>query len=105
MNIYTSAPSINYHETRRMKSSLKKNIHEMKVIGDRIKRGQSIKTLLSMILTNFVNFKYPRFSTFLLTFIMIYCVFFSFLTLVGFAVVIFLIYFNPILKVKIDKYL
>lgn len=105
MHTFTAPPLLNFHENRKIESGWSKNIEELKLASNRFKRYLAIKSLLTYKYSDFLNFKYPKFSTIFLFYISLFLVFFSIYDLIFSLVVMFLLYFNPFLKPKIDKIL
>lgn len=105
MHAFTAPPLVNYHENRRMEPSISKNIDELKLASNRFKRYLAIKSILTYQFSDFLNFKYPKFSSMIIFLTGFYLVFFSFFSFIFFLTFVFLIYLNPFLKGKINAYL
>lgn len=102
---YLSPPLINYHENRKLENAIKENIKELKLCTFRMKRCQSIRSYFNLSYAQFLNFKYPRFTTLILLFIAIYNMFFSFTSFLFFFLVIILFYNNPKIKVFVKYFI
>ncbi len=62
----------NYHESRVIEAGIKKNYKELKMSSFRLKRWFSLKKIYTKYLTEFLNFKYPVFTSIILSLSLLY---------------------------------
>ena len=105
MHAFTAPPLENFHENRKLEQGISKTVNEMKLASNWFKRYLSIKSLLTYQFSDFLNFKYPAFTTMILFPSSLYLIFFSLFSYILILMFCFIAYFNPSLNPYIEKFL